>query len=370
VQGANQAIYSARASCSFLLLPANTSTKMEDEPLHRQARIAQLLQGGTVEVPPKVKEVLTKLEPLITVIAKVVAVVGPLYVKAGVAIYKFCDRLPWDALLALVGLGMCFFGGHYAASIAAIEAFALAGWPETRRRLTAVLREFKLVAEANAIDNKKDDDGDGIPDAKQLPPNELLQRKLLVAAAAVKQPDDLVKALGGLYTSWLAVQGTLRIQFARTVALAVSIASLIEMPLLKIGLPLLSRVAPVEIRHWLPTIISAAVKAFVVALAWSLQTIISAAQSALRGGLLFSRSILNLAKAKGVTKLGPISLSHEETYVDELLGFGLAAIGFATQFSFGFTLPFPFNVVMLPFTLVEWYIRWSITAPALAAASS
>ena len=27
----------------------------------------------------------------------------------------------------------------------------------------------------------------------------------------------------------------------------------------------------------------------------------------------------------------------------------------------GFGLPFPLNLIMFPFTLVEWYIRYSIT---------
>ena len=50
-----------------------------------------------------------------------------------------------------------------------------------------------------------------------------------------------------------------------------------------------------------------------------------------------------------------------DTYADEAVGYGLAAFGFYCQFTWGFGMPFPLNLVMWPFTLVEWYIRWSIT---------
>lgn len=49
-------------------------------------------------------------------------------------------------------------------------------------------------------------------------------------------------------------------------------------------------------------------------------------------------------------------------YLDEVVGYGLAAFGFAFQFFNGFTLPFPFNIIFFPLTLVEWWIRWSITS--------
>ena len=36
----------------------------------------------------------------------------------------------------------------------------------------------------------------------------------------------MMAAVGGLYTSWLAVQGTLRLQYAKTITLGVSIAAM------------------------------------------------------------------------------------------------------------------------------------------------
>jgi hypothetical protein len=112
------------------------------------------------------------------------------------------------------------------------------------------------------------------------------------AAAAVRDPQKVATAFGGLWSGWLAVQGVLRVQFARTCALAVSIANAIDVWVLRLILPLATPAVPVEFRHWLPTLVSTATKACVLFLAWYLQTIVSAFQSAMRGGLLFSRGLL------------------------------------------------------------------------------
>ena len=37
-------------------------------------------------------------------------------------LYEIGNKLPWDILQAVIGLGLCFFGGGYCASIAAVEA--------------------------------------------------------------------------------------------------------------------------------------------------------------------------------------------------------------------------------------------------------
>ena len=75
-----------------------------------------------------------------------------------------------------------------------------------------------------------------------------------------------------------------------------------------------------------------------------------------------ARGLLNFANKQGVTQLGPFSLKHEHTYLDEVFGYLLAALGFYVQWNLGFSTPFPLNIVMMPFDLIEWYIRVSITS--------
>ena len=61
------------------------------------------------------------------------------------------------------------------------------------------------------------------------------------------------------------------------------------------------------------------------------------------------------------SRAGPFSLNDEDTYVDELVGYTLALIGFYVQWNLGFGVPFPLNLFMFPLDMVEWYIRYTIS---------
>ena len=102
--------------------------------------------------------------------------VAPLYIKAGWYLYVFLDSLPYDLFYAILGLGLCFFGGHYLASIAAVEAFAMTGWPATKQNLIDVYSSYKKVEAANKKDDAEDEDNNGIADVKEMPSNELVAR--------------------------------------------------------------------------------------------------------------------------------------------------------------------------------------------------
>ena len=78
---------------------------------------------------------------------------------------------------------------------------------------------------------------------------------------------------------------------------------------------------------------------------------------ALRGGLLFSRSLFRYAHKRRL-----VTTTEEETYADEVLGYAVAGLGFYAQMTWGFDLPFPLSLFMMPFTGAEWYLRYSITA--------
>ena len=271
--------------------------------------------------------------------------------------YKLYTTLPLEVVEALIGLGLCFFGGTYVASIAAAEAFMLCGWDTTQRALDDVYGELKSIKDASVADSKKDDDHDGKPDIEQLPPAEQLKRRVRVAALAVRDPTKLSTAAGGLYMGWIAVQGTLRLKFARTVTLGVSIANTLDGIVQRNGVPVLQKYVDPALAHWLPVIVSTMAKMLAVALAWQLQVMISSVQSALRGGLLASRKTLAY-----LNRTGRVKLAEDDTYLDEMAGFALAASGCYFQWRTGWAPPFPMNIVMLPFTAVEWYIRWSVTA--------
>jgi hypothetical protein len=220
--------------------------------------------------------------------------------------------------------------------------------------------DLRTAYAASVADDKLDEDGDGIADVKQLSSNDLFWRKVSVSAQAIKDPEKLAVALGGLYTSWLAVQGVLRLEFAKTITLGVSIATMVTPMLQRICVPFFAHVLPKQYHHWIPLTIKVGARTIGVALAWRVQVLVSALHLALYGGLLCSRSLLRFAQRRGHLA----NLQEDDTYADEIVGYAIAGCGFYTQLSQGFCMPFPLNIVFLPFTWIEWYIRYSITTDA------
>ena len=408
-------------------MPSKMTVEEEDKrgtgtAISREDRIAALVEEAKNRAPPAVAEYIKMagpiIVPVVNILISIFNVVGPLYVKLAMWIYTFLNWLPWDLFQATLGLGLCFFGGGYCASIAACEAFAMTGWPVTRRHLVDVYEAAIAMDAAQKADDEKDDDGDGVADVKQIPTSQLIDRKIRVAANAVQDPQKLAAAVGGLYTGWLAVQGgaptrapnpdpdpkpargvprppplltpfvsrapsarpltcllprrhvaVLRIKFAKTINLAISCSQFFEYYAVKLALPFLTPFVGVEFIHWLPTGVNMACRSFFVYLAWKLQEVVSAAQSGLRGGLMFSRGLLRWMNKHGFKTFLGFSLEEEHTYVDEVFGYAVAALGFYVQWNLGFGMPFPLNYAMLPLDVVEWYIRYTISSgPAAGAA--
>jgi len=136
----------------------------------------------------------------------------------------------------------------------------------------------------------------------------------------------------------------------------------VEYYVCKLLLPLVAPLLSTEFRAWLPVGIKTGTKALFVYFAWKLQEVVSAAQSGLRGGLLFSRGMCAWLNRRGHKSFLGLSLEPDKTYLDEAVGYVLAALGFYVQWQFGFGIPFPFSLVMLPLDAVEWYVRWSVTS--------
>ena len=51
----------------------------------------------------------------------------------------------------------------------------------------------------------------------------------------------------------------------------------------------------------------------------------------------------------------------DESFLDEAVGYSLAAFGFFFQITNGFALPLPFNLIFLPLTIIEWFLRIQIS---------
>lgn len=75
-----------------------------------------------------------------------------------------------------------------------------------------------------------------------------------------------------------------------------------------------------------------------------------------------SRAAYEALLLRNIRLGGLIKDSHEDTVIDEILSYVFAALGFGFQLMLGFDLPFPFNLVLFPFEIGEWALRWSITS--------
>lgn len=214
-------------------------------------RVASMIVAATESSSPLIAGYLKAAAPTVgKAVSFAVNVVGPPAMALARLALASYELLPVDLLSALLGVGLSFGGGAYCASITAVDAFRMGGWEQSRAALLDINADVRRVLAAHEADEKKDEDGNGVPDVRQLTSAQLLQRKMSLALQAVENPSKLSAALGGLYTAWLAVQGTLRLEFARTITLGLSIAESCMPTTTRLGVPLLAHLLPPQHHKW------------------------------------------------------------------------------------------------------------------------
>ena len=184
-----------------------------------EERISTIISAATAAAPPALTTYIKNAAPAINALVQFLAMVGPAYARAAEVAVGVYRSLPMDAIELLMGLGLCFFGGAYCASIAAVEAFMLVGWDTTSAALADIYDDALAIKLAADLDDKQQAAGGGNSTAVASPSTaaDKLKHKAKVAALAVRDPEKLTRAVGGVYAGWVVVQGTLRLQFARTV---------------------------------------------------------------------------------------------------------------------------------------------------------
>lgn len=292
----------------------------------------------------KVQSLLVKLAPLVEKLAG--------YVMEGHRVLS--KNVDPDWIMVVYGFVLCFFGGHYVALIAAIEAFNLTGWEGIKTNGLICWEQANVALAAIEADDKVDADGDGIRDVDAITREQRVVRRTRVVLLAV-DPARVMNATGSLYMAFIAVLATMQIRFAKVVTLGLSIGASLEPLVDKTVIPILQKLSPDEYERWVIVGMNVVVKSISCSLAWVLQTVISALQSASRGGLIVTRAGLRLANKYGYT-----NIHHEETLLDEFAGWALAAVGFLVQLSFGFAVPFPISLFLWPADIVEYFLRWMV----------
>lgn len=389
----------------------------------RMLRFVEAAAEGAGQIDPKSREYVMAARPCLDATMRIMSVIVAIYIALYTLLYKLYLRLPTNAIAMVFGCALCFFGGTYFASVAAIEAFRLFGWESLTANLAVVAEQAHLVAKASDEDDKLDEDADGVADVDALATRELLNRKTLLAMTTIKEPERLLEAWSQLWTAYVAVLATLHLEFARTTALALAIVEMVKFPILRLLLqPLMEALGPAT-KHWGKTIIEVrdrttpapspahtrgrklvattfaafqwaeqaawarrlvsgtphparrhsppvpaprlqvTLNIIAILLAWYFQAVISGFYSAIRGGKLFAEGFFALLVQFGLIQRLPCfkdGFDPDQSYMDELIGYSLAASGFLFQLTRGFVLPFPFDLLLFPLTLVEYFLRWQL----------
>ncbi len=328
-----------------ILLPP---TKNESEI----SRIYKLLQtAGTSNVG----ELMKKFKPIIDITSDIINKVAPYFIITWTYILQIYNIIPEDILMAILGLCLAFFGGVYVLTIAAAETFILTGWEGFNQSFSWLKQNFDLLWEKSREDDKKDENGDGIADILQISARELFSRKVAFFFSNCSDPQKLMDMLSVLCTSVISVIAVLKIEFAKTIALGTTIGESLRKPAAYFIVPVASTAIPKDYHQWIAPAINLLCKCVAVSIAWFIQIIISSVQTAIRGGLLFSRRTLHFLNDKGY-----IQFNDEDSYLDEIIGWTVALFGVYYQLTSLFSVPFPFNVLLLPLTIVENYLSWII----------
>jgi len=231
----------------------------------------------------------------------------------------------------------------------------MCGFQQTKDALLELYKNYLKVLDAHRKDELVDDDNDGTPDVQQITPQELLTRKLSLILKSM-DPVKVTASFNGLWMGFLGVVAVLRLKFAQTIALGATIGHIFESIAERYARPVLELTIPETHHKWIPVIISYGCKCIGVSIAWTIQRVISAFYSSIRGAQMFTHGILTYISRNEYMDVKPDQSSA--------LFVGLTAIiawtGFAWQLRSGFTLPFPLNVLLFPITILEWFITWFV----------
>jgi hypothetical protein len=258
---------------------------------------------------------------------------------------------------AIVGMatGLCliFFGGFFVVTVALVEAFKHSGSAAMFDNFALLAQQIKSVKAAEDADDKKDDDGDGIPDVRELTKEQLAERKIRVALTAM-DPNVVESALGNMWNATLAACATVKLQFARTIALGVTIGNYINRAASRYLLPLLEAFTDKTYHKWYPIVFSYVSRIIGASIAFQIQRILSTVSTAIHGGHLFIDNFGKYCEARNIMYLS-------EGYLDDILVWVMVAIGIYSQLFLFTYLPFIIKLLFFPAFITEWLLTTLIT---------
>lgn len=375
-------------------------------------------------LPLRLQKVISDLYPLLKMIATVLEIVC-VFLLIGVELQVEAVRFLWrkvrshhpEYLLGMFfGVLFCFFGSFFCTTIAAFEAFRLFGYDrllkslaqirgdltnlrQSSRRFSQMLRESSQSSEDSGDkvgrtddnnvstkeseestgedpDNKENKDGTdntaggssskSSPDLLFRDDSERKRRNSVVLssvylAMVTINPHHFAQAVFVLNAGVLAVIATLKVQFAKTITLGNSISNFLEKPVMAVADPFVEAIFPSEVKQWGHFIIVLVLKFAAISVAWTLQKLIAAFHSSIRGGMWISRNLTNyLLVASIISDKHKITLQEYRSWIVYSLGYLFAACGLYFQLLHRQALPLPFNYLFFPFLFTERVLIWVV----------
>jgi hypothetical protein len=158
--------------------------------------------------------------------------------------------------------------------------------------------------------------------------------------------------------------GCARVRAPWRVCARVPVAEMLDGPALRFGVPVLAHLVPPEHHRWLPVAVRTLAKTLAVCVAWYLQVVISAVQSAMRGGLMCSRAMLRWAAGRGLIE----QPSADDAALAEAVGYAVALVGCYCQCAHAARAPrWVLPLLPLPCTQTRAAPRSQVAVELLAA---
>jgi hypothetical protein len=98
-----------------------------------------------------------------------------------------------------------------------------------------------------------------------------------------------------------------------------------------------------------------------MSLAWTFTSLRVAFASSMQGGLMMARSGLVALRQRNIDFGGLIqTYDASKTNLDEHAAYFFAAVGILFQLYFRLHPPFPLNIILFPFQMCEWILRYGV----------
>lgn len=107
-------------------------------------------------------------------------------------------------------------------------------------------------------------------------------------------------------------------QFAKDITLGSAIASMIDPLARRYVVPIVDQILTADLKKWSVSLVEYFIYFCCISMAWFIHSIITACHCSIRGGLMFSRNIMNYLNDMDILKL-----NHKETLLDEYIGYGM-----------------------------------------------